>query len=626
MADLSLPEQSDSPKSYLHTLDNKIKSLEESTYSLKRYRNTFVPISRLPTEILSNIFKFTLPASFGILDFLPVPIVPSYISHVCHRWRDISLNMPYLWSHINFAQLTPAGATEMLARAKMAPLHLKAKTSRWSTKKFETFLGQIEAHIHHTRHLSIMATPQILEQTFRRLVSSAPSLEQFFIVNRSKSNLPVTIPVNIFDGIAPKLISLRLDNCGIHWKSPSLKGLRDLELSSFPMGARTNVNTWLDALNQMSQLEKLSLRDGIPIHSVVPLPVIPVVLSSLTKLDISASARECVAVLAHLVLPALTRLCVNVQSHHPTGRDVQNLVPYVAHNANGPQDVEGLQSLFVGGNRTRTEIVAWAMPRQDTDDGFCKSGDLTGVRLVRVAFSVLNRNWRLGMDIRLYDTLLTALPLNSITSLTVKGRKPLSRWVWHNHALAWHRLERVRLSRTAVPAFREMLEDAPRGGSLLPSLEELVLINVSLNAQKVFCLRNMLIKLIELKSPLRTLDLRTCIASNRAVRLLSEIVVDVKGPDKESRDFYNKRRGRMDALDSEGEGYEEYGFDDMSLFLGSWDWDIGDADEYDTDDDDDGDSDDDGSGDSDDDDSGDSGNDNDDDDETSSADSDFDLQ
>jgi hypothetical protein len=185
-----VPDSSDSPKSCLHTLDNKIKLLEESTHALKRYRNTFVPILSLPTEILSIIFSL-LP-SFGILD-PSLPIAPTPISHVCHRWRDISLNMPYLWSHINFTKLTPAGTAEMLARAKMAPLHLEAKTSQWSMEKFEAFKRQVKAHIHHTRQLSIMATPQYLMQMFRRLVSSAPSLEKFSIAKFSQSNSPLTI-------------------------------------------------------------------------------------------------------------------------------------------------------------------------------------------------------------------------------------------------------------------------------------------------------------------------------------------------------------------------------------------------------------------------------------------------
>ena len=70
--------------------------------------------------------------------------------------------MPHLWSHINFTKLTPAVIAEMLARAKMVPLHLEAETMQWCLAKFEAFKGQIEAHIHHTRHLKITARPQRL--------------------------------------------------------------------------------------------------------------------------------------------------------------------------------------------------------------------------------------------------------------------------------------------------------------------------------------------------------------------------------------------------------------------------------------------------------------------------------
>jgi hypothetical protein len=82
------------------------------------------------------------------------------------------------------------------------------------------------------------------------------------------------------------------------------------------------------------------------------------------------------------------------------------------------------------------------------------------------------------MEIRLHDAVLTELPLNSIASLTVKGRTPLDKYIWRSHAPKWHKLERVRLHSAAVPAFQEMLEKAPRGGNLLRSLKELVLINL----------------------------------------------------------------------------------------------------------------------------------------------------
>ena len=122
----------DSPENRLRAVENKIKCMEESTYAMKVYRNALVPISRLPDEIFRIIFSLLRGSSQPILIF--------YVSRVCHRWHEISLNNPLLWNHINFTKLTPAGAAEMLARAKMAPLYLEARTTRWSKAKFEAFL------------------------------------------------------------------------------------------------------------------------------------------------------------------------------------------------------------------------------------------------------------------------------------------------------------------------------------------------------------------------------------------------------------------------------------------------------------------------------------------------------
>jgi hypothetical protein len=167
---------------------------------------------------------------------------PYSVSHVCHRWHEISLNQPLLWNHINFTRLIRAGAAEMLVRAKMAHLYLELKPGpRNGEPEFEAFYEQIEAHIHHTRHLSIRARSKHLKMfTSGQIVSSAPSLESLSIddIETCHTSLsPVIIPDDLFDGIAPKLTYLRLYNCGIRWQSPLLKGLRDLEIFSLPKHA-----------------------------------------------------------------------------------------------------------------------------------------------------------------------------------------------------------------------------------------------------------------------------------------------------------------------------------------------------------------------------------------------------
>ncbi|KAH9983125.1 hypothetical protein BJV77DRAFT_1153874, partial [Russula vinacea] len=134
------------------------------------------------------------------------------VAHVCHRWRETALNHPRLWSHIDFTKLIPAAMAEILARAKMMPLHLEADVIKLSVAQYEAFGSQLEEHISHTRYLSISGC---LQTTLDRLVSSAPTLEFLSLSHKSrKSAMPqVAITVNLFNCTAPRLTSLELENC-----------------------------------------------------------------------------------------------------------------------------------------------------------------------------------------------------------------------------------------------------------------------------------------------------------------------------------------------------------------------------------------------------------------------------
>jgi hypothetical protein len=173
-----------------------------------------------------------------------------------------------LWSRFNFrvTKPIPAGLAEILARAKMAPLHLEAdytNQGRGYTKvelaHFEVFERQLEAHIFHTRHLKFTGYfAQMWMVIKRRLVSPTPSLESLSLFGESppRSFPPVTIPDNFLNCTAPKLTTLRLKNCDISWKSSLLKGLRNLQIFGLSTEARPNLEDWLDALNEMPKLKK----------------------------------------------------------------------------------------------------------------------------------------------------------------------------------------------------------------------------------------------------------------------------------------------------------------------------------------------------------------------------------
>jgi hypothetical protein len=505
-----------------------------STCALKSSHDELSPISRLPPEILAAIFAFLPPSAWNKEDDHLARI---RITHVCHRWRATALDYPLLWSHINLTKLTPVGMAEILARAKMAPLYLEADTTETSTPWRDAFRRQLDSHISHTRHLGIRGN---LESTVKQLESPAPMLEflslsHHYSASRTSWLNPV-MHINIFNLTAPSLTSLELERCNISWNSnsPLLKGLRTLKIVWLPTEARPKLEDWLDALSEMTQLETLILQSATPLASLATLLSElsrTVTVSSLTRFEISASAKDCALALAHLVLPALTWLHVDVQSHERKGEDVRFVIPHVAQNVHRLQDAEPLRSILIKGKRERAEVLAWTMPDADVKvvDQDASSSASVSASLV---FTASGLRWRYGVENTILDALLTLLPVNSISTLSAQNRTRLSKAFWLNHAPRWPLLEQARLVPTAVKGFRDMLlaEDAPTNGPRVPSLTRLVLVGVTLTAARAYDLRDMLIERAEQGVPLDALDLRACIAADRAIQLLTEIVVDVQEP------------------------------------------------------------------------------------------------
>lgn len=99
----------------------------------KRQINTLVPIGRLPSEVLVEIFihcrnlAIAANSAMGAASRHDRTIrpLPPYawlkITHVCHRWRQAALDFPRLWSVVVLSGRVEC-AHELLSRAKMAPL------------------------------------------------------------------------------------------------------------------------------------------------------------------------------------------------------------------------------------------------------------------------------------------------------------------------------------------------------------------------------------------------------------------------------------------------------------------------------------------------------------------------
>ncbi|KAI9453528.1 hypothetical protein BJY52DRAFT_834031 [Lactarius psammicola] len=563
------------PREHLRqAIDTEIKSLEESIRALKLRRNALTPISSLPTEVITAIFSLLrLPVASPLGGKPDHNLAWLRVTHVCRQWREIALDLPLLWSHVDFTTVSPAGATEILARAKKAPLSLEARLPifRWDDSRFSALQQELRTHVSHICHLSISAESVYLQRTIEALISPAPILEYLSLSiekYRHRTPLRVSIPDTLFNGTTPRLSCLKLCDCNISWKSPLLKGLKNLEILTLSVSKRPKLAVWLDALDEMPQLKRLVLRSATPVV-LFPFNIEverTVTLPFLTHFDISGCVEDCALALAHLVLPALTRLCLTAKSNLPNGGDVLKILPYVTRHAHGPQDTRPLRSMLIRAERTRADILAWPAPGVDID--VCDTSHAATLS-ARVALSITSKDWFIpDAHIGVLNAAIAALPLDSLRTLTAHHRTLLNEQFWLRHAPRWPLLQRVRLASPAAGGLREMLLQDNGGGGcpLLPSLTRLDLVETALSARRTLRLCDAFMKRAEQGVPLEALDLSTCFVTSRAVRLLSEIVVDVWGPaedlEKESILFAWDSATRDPFVSDDNSGTEDYSDED----------------------------------------------------------------
>ena len=560
-------------------IDAEIFSLEESIRVLRLRRNALSPISSLPPEVVTAIFSHLCPLS---PDRNPDHhLARLRISHVCHQWREIALNHAFLWSHLNFTDLSLAGATEVLARAKSVPLYLEARVPDrlLNDVRYTTFRKEVQTRIPSVYHLDISAGMLCLHKTLEELVSSAPTLESLSLSSRGGILNRVTgdhvvIPATLFNGSAPMLSRLKIRNCEISWKSPLLKGLRHLEMLSPPVNAMPKLTAWLDALDEMPGLKTLALHSLSPIAPTFPFDVKrAATLPSLTHLEMFSSPGDCALILAHLDLPALTTLSVTVHSRHPNNDNMQVLLPYVARHAHGPQDTQPLQSVLFSGYSTRADILAWHVP----DINVRVQGlptVLAETPSTRVALSFTCRGrFKSAIHLKLFNAAMSVLPLDGLITLIAQDFAPtLDKQFWLRHSPQWPLLRHVQLAAPLQRGFKEMLLDykGTREDPLLPSLKELALAGeVSENWE------SSVVRRMEQGVPLELLDLRLCATSGIvAFTLPSEDLINIVGRQRTAEAGEQMRSAWRSVV--RGAFRENVkSLSEFLIYTGSGGWDVG---------------------------------------------------
>ena len=139
------------------TIDRDIARLEESIRALKSRRNELSPISRLPAEILCEIFFLSILSGSS-----QRPEFWTNFSKVSQHWRSLALCAPELWTIM--PDEYPQWAQEMLIRSKSAKLTIRSDPiSNVSPETIRSWLYEMN----RVEEITLLLSVRKLEKIFR---------------------------------------------------------------------------------------------------------------------------------------------------------------------------------------------------------------------------------------------------------------------------------------------------------------------------------------------------------------------------------------------------------------------------------------------------------------------------
>jgi hypothetical protein len=228
-------------------------------------------VSRLPVEILIQIFSYC-PASdlYPHVRHRPPPPWLA-VTQVCRRWRNAALSCPFLWVEIISTNLNWTVA--MLERSKDLPIHVSVDDGGSTQMPCEIGTARLLfSKIHRVQSLAMTCAHAILTCMPALFdVEAAPLLQELIITNFHPSH-PLDLVVRpLFSGKTPSLQFLSLYRCRVLWSSPLLQcDLVYLSISHVPPDYRPHLGQVLTVLKRLTRLECLQLDEALPVHITSP--------------------------------------------------------------------------------------------------------------------------------------------------------------------------------------------------------------------------------------------------------------------------------------------------------------------------------------------------------------------
>ncbi|KAG8983864.1 hypothetical protein FRB90_005684 [Tulasnella sp. 427] len=314
------------------------RSMAASIVQAKKQRNAFLPISRLPVEMLAEIFHFVL----GSHELCP-PKKPSHVTclktlaSVCADWRSLISGTPNLWAVLE-STCPLSFLPTVIRKAKGSPLNIRCF---WETPPFlivghpirdqSAFLDAITplANRWTTLYLDIGKTDPPIIQI---LAQSLPNLRHAFI-QYSVYDPYNQFVNNPFGGTTPHLRQLCLHQVSIDWTSVELENLYTLAIVHSQAPPFPRLLTFVEKSPELEHLELSHLWQGATTFNV-PTTTSKIVLPCLETLVLRDLDFQVASNLIRLLYPQrLKTLGIAVLplpgEHYSIVPDLEHLIPAI---------------------------------------------------------------------------------------------------------------------------------------------------------------------------------------------------------------------------------------------------------------------------------------------------------
>ncbi|KAG2337675.1 hypothetical protein BDR05DRAFT_763961 [Suillus weaverae] len=288
-------------------IDEDTIALSESVCAHRSRRNALVYVSRLPPEILANIFMYIMSNEESYMGTSDPRGAPACLAatHVCRYWRQVALEYPILWAFID--GVSAQWLAIMLERSKKVALVVIYNDPKPLRQcGFEQFLS----HLPRITFLQLCPSPPEADRILNCLSSlPAPLLHTFKFVVFGDPTFARPISDTIFQGQAPQLRSVQLVQCCFSWTSCIFTGLHSLHIGS--SAKRSSLSQILSALRRMPELELITLEPRSSEH--VDALSVQVSLPRLRRIELfNSTILTATSLFSHLVLPVDVRVVLSL--------------------------------------------------------------------------------------------------------------------------------------------------------------------------------------------------------------------------------------------------------------------------------------------------------------------------